>query len=135
MHEEGAKLPGGGAIVPNVAKAAGAQSCGQCRHHQALVGAERARVGIRLGLHVLSKPDDDTGTSRGGKACNYSGRDASPRRPRRVQRRNGSPPGRLGEASLPKQSQMPLSDAQDFSVGGDYRKAIFRWKPNRAYGI
>lgn len=46
MHEEGAKLPGGGAIVPNVAKAAGAQSCGQCRHHQALVGAERARVGI-----------------------------------------------------------------------------------------
>ena len=65
MHEEGAKLPGGGAIVPNVAKAAGAQSCGQCRHHQALVGAERARVGIRLGLHVLSKPDDDTGTSRG----------------------------------------------------------------------
>jgi hypothetical protein len=34
-------------------------------HDQALVGAERSRVGIRLGLPALSKPDDDTGTSRG----------------------------------------------------------------------
>ena len=34
-------------------------------HDQALVGAERSRVGIRLGLRAFSKPDDDTGTSRG----------------------------------------------------------------------
>jgi len=41
-----------------------AQAGIQRLHDQALVGAERSRVGIRLGLYVLSKPDDDTGTSR-----------------------------------------------------------------------
>jgi len=29
------------------------------------VGAERSRVGIRLGLRVLSKPHDNTGTRSG----------------------------------------------------------------------
>jgi hypothetical protein len=42
-----------------------AQAGIQRLHDQALVGAERSRVGIRLGLPALSKPDDDTGTSRG----------------------------------------------------------------------
>ena len=45
---------------------------------------------------AFSKPDDDTGTSRG---------------------------------------EMPFSDAQDFSVGDDFREAIIRWKPCRASGI
>jgi hypothetical protein len=34
-------------------------------HDQALVGAERSRVGIWLGLRDFSKPDDDTGTRSG----------------------------------------------------------------------
>lgn len=34
-------------------------------HDQALVGAKRSRDGVRLGLHALSKPDDDTGTRSG----------------------------------------------------------------------
>ena len=42
-----------------------AQAGIQRRHDQALVGAERSRVGIRLGLRALTKPDDDTGTNRG----------------------------------------------------------------------
>ena len=42
-----------------------AQAGIQRLHDQALVGAERSRVGVRLGLPALSKPDDDTGTSRG----------------------------------------------------------------------
>jgi hypothetical protein len=41
--------PGGGGIGPRVARAAGAQSGGQWRHDQALVGAEFSRVGVRLG--------------------------------------------------------------------------------------
>jgi hypothetical protein len=39
-----------------------AQAGIQRLHDQALVGAERSRVGIWLGLHVRSKPDDKTGT-------------------------------------------------------------------------
>jgi hypothetical protein len=42
-----------------------AQAGIQRLHDRALVGAERSRVGIRLGLRALSKPDDDMGTSRG----------------------------------------------------------------------
>src|ERR1039458_6815218 len=42
-----------------------AQAGIQRLHDQALVGAERSRVGIRLGPPAFSKPDDDTGTSRG----------------------------------------------------------------------
>jgi hypothetical protein len=42
-----------------------AQAGIQRLHDQALVGAECSRVGIRLGLPALSKPDDDTGTSCG----------------------------------------------------------------------
>jgi len=42
-----------------------AQSWGQGRHDQALVGAERSRVGIWLGLCVRSKPDANTGTRSG----------------------------------------------------------------------
>ena len=57
-------IPGGGGIVPNVARASGAQSWEQCRHDQALVGAERSRVVIRRGRPAFCKPDDDTGTSR-----------------------------------------------------------------------
>ena len=45
-----------------------AQAGIQRLHDQALVGAERSRVGIRLGLRALSKLDDDTGTSRGENA-------------------------------------------------------------------
>ena len=45
-----------------------AQAGIQRLHDQALVGAERSRVGIRLGLRAFSKPDDDTGTSRGENA-------------------------------------------------------------------
>ena len=62
-------IPGGGGIVPNVARASGERSWEQCRHDQALVGAERSRVGIRLGLRAFSKPDDDTGTLRGEIPC------------------------------------------------------------------
>jgi hypothetical protein len=43
-----------------------AQAGIQRLHDQALLGAERSRVGIRLGFPALSKPDDDTGTSRMG---------------------------------------------------------------------
>jgi hypothetical protein len=57
--------PGGDGIDPSIARVDGAQGWGQCRHDQALVGAERSRVGIRLGLRVLSKPYDNTGTRRG----------------------------------------------------------------------
>jgi len=46
-------------------RANGAQAGIQRLHDQALVGAERSRVGIRLGLLAFSKPDDDTGTNRG----------------------------------------------------------------------
>jgi hypothetical protein len=42
-----------------------AQAGIQRLHDQALVGAERWRFGIRLGLGGLSKPDDKTGMSRG----------------------------------------------------------------------
>jgi len=45
-----------------------AQAGIQRLHDQALVGAEFSRVGVRLGLLALSKPDDDTGTSRGENA-------------------------------------------------------------------
>jgi hypothetical protein len=58
-------LPSGGGIGTSVAWAVGAQCWGQWRHDQALVGAERSRVGIWLGLHDLSKPDDNTGTRSG----------------------------------------------------------------------
>jgi hypothetical protein len=58
-------FPGGDGIGPSVARAAGAQSWGQGRHDQALVGAKRSRVGNWLGLPVFSKPDDDTGTRSG----------------------------------------------------------------------
>ena len=53
------------AVDSMLRRAKRAQAGIQRLHGQALVGAERSRVGIRLGLHVLSKPDDDTGTSRG----------------------------------------------------------------------
>jgi hypothetical protein len=42
-----------------------AQAGIQRLHDQALVGAERSRVGIQLGLLALSKPDDDTGKFSG----------------------------------------------------------------------
>jgi hypothetical protein len=52
--------------VDSMLRRANRAQAGIQRHHdQALVGAERSRVGIRLGLLALSKPDDDTGTSRG----------------------------------------------------------------------
>jgi hypothetical protein len=60
--------PGGGGIGHGIAREAGAQCRGQGRYDQALVGAERSRVGIPpsprlrrtgwLGLHDFSKPDD-----------------------------------------------------------------------------
>jgi hypothetical protein len=53
------------AVGSMLRRANGTQSGIQRLHHQALVGAERSRVGIRLGLPALSKPDADTGTSRG----------------------------------------------------------------------
>jgi hypothetical protein len=42
-----------------------AQAGIQRLHDQALVGAESSRVGIRLGLRVLSKPDDNMGMRSG----------------------------------------------------------------------
>jgi hypothetical protein len=42
-----------------------AQAGIQRLYDQALVGAERSRVGIQLGLLALSKPDDDTGKFSG----------------------------------------------------------------------
>ena len=59
------QIPGGDGGGFHVAKGNGAQAGIQRLHDQALVGAERSRVGIRLGLPALSKPDDDTGTLRG----------------------------------------------------------------------
>src|SRR5208282_3237844 len=56
-------LPGGGGIGPSFAREAGAQSWGQGRHDQALVGGERSRVGIRLGFGVFSKADDPPSSS------------------------------------------------------------------------
>src|ERR1700733_13790700 len=58
-------LPGGGGIGSRFARAGRAQSWGQRRHDQALVGAERSRVGIRLGLPVPSKPHANPGTFSG----------------------------------------------------------------------
>ena len=58
------ELPGGDGGGFHVAGADRAQSGIQRLHDQALVGAERSRVGIRLGFPAFSKPDDDTGTSR-----------------------------------------------------------------------
>ena len=57
--------PGGDGGGFHVAKGGRAQAGIQRLHDQALVGAERSRVGIRLGLPALSKPDANTGTSRG----------------------------------------------------------------------
>jgi hypothetical protein len=57
--------PGGDGGGFHVAKGDRAQAGMQRLHHKALVGAERSRVGIWLGLHVLRKPDDDTGTRSG----------------------------------------------------------------------
>jgi len=45
-----------------------AQAGIQRLHDQALVGAARSRVGIRLGLPAFSKPDDDTGRRSGEDA-------------------------------------------------------------------
>jgi hypothetical protein len=53
------------AVESMLRRANGAQAGIQRLHDQALVGAERSRVGIRLGLLAFSKPDDDTGTNRG----------------------------------------------------------------------
>ena len=58
------QLPGGDGGGFHVAWGDRAQAGIQRLHDQALVGAERSRVGSRLGLHALSKPDDDMGTSR-----------------------------------------------------------------------
>jgi len=46
------------AVDSMLRRANGAQAGIQRLHDQALVGAERSRVGIRLGLPGLSKPDD-----------------------------------------------------------------------------
>jgi hypothetical protein len=53
------------AVDSMLRRAKGAQAGIQRLHDQALVGAARSRVGIRLGPPALSKPDDDTGTSCG----------------------------------------------------------------------
>jgi hypothetical protein len=43
----------------------GARCWLQIQHDQAVVGAERSRIGIRLALHVSSKLNANTGTRRG----------------------------------------------------------------------
>jgi len=56
------------AVESMLRRANGAQAGIQRLHDQALVGAERSRVGIRLGLPALNKPDDDTGRRSGGQS-------------------------------------------------------------------